>query len=117
MAEVLQAVDFREYFPRLPERRLIWSNYVCAYMIDGLEGVQVEKEVHTQVRVRLGEGSIGMGPRPEYLSIYFPGTQFTQEYRKKNGRCNTGKYTINLPYYDDEELETVKKLVWKALQV
>lgn len=110
------ALDFRVYFPRIDADKLVWANYVYAYFTEGIEGVHFDKEVQTQVRVRLGEGSFGMGPRPDYLSVYFSATQYTQAYRQGRGRCSSGKYTINIPYYDDDVLDEVKKLVRKALK-
>ena len=110
------ALDLRQHFHQYTDEQLIWANYVYAYFVDGLDDLSVEKEVNTQVRIRSSSGHFSLGPRPDYLSVYFPDASYTKHYRRQSGRLETGKYTINIPYFEEDELDAVKALVRQALK-
>lgn len=106
--------DFARQYPRLPAENMAWCEYVYAFLTEGVNGLHVGRE-GTLVRIRRGDCSIAMGARQSYLSVYFRHPSFAESYRRASGRAKTGKYTLNLTYLDDGDLELIRGLVRRAL--
>lgn len=69
--------DFTRLYPRLPPEHMAWADYVCSFLTEGLDDLQAARE-GTSLRIRRGEHRIAMGPRRNYLSIYFRHPSFAE---------------------------------------
>ena len=106
--------NFSRLFPRCDPECMAWADFVYAFLTDELDDLESYPE-GTSMRLRRGEHLMAMGPRQHYLSIYFRHPSYIEDYRRASGRAHTGKYTVNLPYFDDVDLPLLRDLVRRAL--
>lgn len=105
---------FAQQYPQYEASTMAWVDYVCQFLTAGVDDIVLRRH-NTSVRVHRGKRLIALGPRKKFLSIYFRHPSFAQEYRDASGRLATGKYTINLPYFDEDDLELIGDLTRRAL--
>lgn len=115
LPEILaMAPEVARLFPRLGPDRAAWVEYLLSSFTGELDDVLLGRE-GSLLRVRRHDRSIAVGPRRDFVSVYFRDTALATAFRRATGRRQGGRYTIHLRYFDDADLELVGELVRRAL--